>query len=127
MGYLEKAGSTTNVSDRPLESYATRTVWTNMPTHPDGAPRSPEDTTPGTYPYGYTALGAAMNDSNGVERYAPAQGSMYIDDPYHRHFIIYNGATVAAAKRPLTRPDGTIIVNSAIAWRTVNKNAHIAN
>ena len=126
-GYTEVNGSTKNVNERPLENYATYDVCGNLAVHPDGAARSPTNPNPSPGIFCYRYKGAGMNDPYGVERYSPAQGGTYIDDPYHRHFISYTGGTVAAAKRPNTYPDGRVILNSAIAWRTVNNRATIAN
>jgi hypothetical protein len=125
-GYTEQVGSPYNVSSRPLENYATRDIYTSSPTSPDGAPRCPHPNTAlGNYCYTFT--GAGMNDMNGQERYSPAHGATYIDNPYHRHYIWYLGSLVAAAKRPNTKPNGTLIPNTPIVWRTVNRNANIAN
>lgn len=122
-GYTEIATSTTNVNQVHLANYATKVVWTSEPPpHPDGAQLVAQD----SRGFGFSYGGAAMNDMNGVERYAPAYGSVYIDDPYHRHFITYNGSTVAAAKRPPTKPNGQPLPGP-IAWRTVNPNISVAN
>lgn len=128
-GYMEKAASTTNVSGQRLSNYATRDVCVNTGstpyTHPDGAQltKHPDATT-----WCFSYAGAGLNDMNGAERYSPAMGGVYIDDPYHRHFISYNGSTVAAAKRPSYYP-GTcrIVPGSPIAWRTVIPGCNIAN
>ena len=123
-GYLEKAASTANVSGRPIENYATRPVCGSTPAHPDGAPIVSQ---PRSDMWCFSYRGAGMNDVNGAERYSPAQGGTYIDDPYHRHFIVYNGATVPAAKRPAVYPDCRPVPGSPIAWRPVAKNCNIAN
>lgn len=123
-GYTEVPTAAANTSGVPIENYATREIFQNSPIHPDGATQT-SNPAPGTF--GFKFKGAGMNDMYGMERFSPAGGNVYIDDPYHRHFITYLGATVAAAKRPNTKPDGTPIPNSRIAWRTVAPNANIAN
>jgi hypothetical protein len=134
-GYLEVNASTTNVSGIPVANYATRNVCTvatapapTPPAHPDGANLASSNPHPDPATWCWTGAGAGMNDTYGNERYAPAQGGTYIDDPYHRHFISYTSGTVAAAKRPLYYP-GTcrIIPGSKIAWRTVYPACPVAN
>jgi hypothetical protein len=123
-GYTEVGASTTNVH-APLVNFATRQVCANTPPpHPDGAALSSQ---PSASVWCYTGAGAGMNDPNGTERYSPALGGTYIDDPQHRHYVTYLGATVPAAKRPPTKPDGTILTSYKIAWRPVAPNAKIAN
>ena len=123
-GYTETAGSSTN-AHALLVNYATRDICTNTKVHPDGAPLISAN--PSANVWCYTGRGACLNDPNGIERYSPAEGGGYIDDTAHRHYIQYLGATVAAAKRPSTYPDGRIIPNSPIVWRTVARNATICN
>ncbi len=123
-GYTEVPTYSTNTSGVPIENYATREVFHNSPIHPDGATQT-SNPAPGTF--GFKFKGAGMNDMYGIERFEPAGGGLYIDDPYHRHFITYNGYTVAAAKRPNTKPNGQPLPNPSIAWRTVAPNANIAN
>jgi hypothetical protein len=125
-GYIETSSSSTNVHAL-LVNYATRDICTNTNVHPDGAPLSAVNPHPSTNVWCYTGRGACLNDPNGIERYSPAEGGGYIDDTAHRHYIQYLGATVAAAKRPATYPDGRIIPNSPIVWRPVAKNATLCN
>ena len=126
-GYTETSLSARNVTDRLLDNVATRDVCSNQSVHPDGAARSATNPNPSPGLWCYSGRGAALNDPNGMERYSPALGGTYIDSPYHRHYVIYSGMTVPAAKRPSTYPDGRVIPNSPIVWRIVAKNATIAN
>jgi hypothetical protein len=126
-GYTEIYGTTTNVSGAKLVNYTTHEVFSNQPVSPDGATRTSTKTAAdGTTTFGFQYTGAGMNDMYGVERYSPAQGGMYIDNPYYRHFITYNGSTVAAAKIPLMKPDCTVIP-SPIAWRRARPECNVAN
>jgi hypothetical protein len=119
----ETPGSTFN-RIQLLDNFATREICTNTATHPDGAMQSSH---PSPAVYCYSGKGAGLNDSNGMERRSPAEGGGYYNDPQHHHVIRYLGALVPAAKRPNTKPNGEVIANSPIAWRTVNPNAKIAN
>jgi len=126
-GYTETSGSTTNITQRLLDNVATRDVCSNQSKHPDGAAPSATNPHPSANSWCYSSRGAGLNDPNGVERYSPSLGGMYIDDPYHRHFVMYSGATVAAAKRPAFKPDCTPVANSPIAWRIAMPKCNIAN
>jgi hypothetical protein len=125
-GVLEVAASTTN-RVQLLKNFATREVCTNSATHPDGAAQSSH---PSGSVWCYTGQGAGLNDPNGLERRPPEHAgtySAYYGEPQYRHFVLYNNALAAAAKRPATKPDGTVLTNTPITWRVVDPKAKIAN
>jgi len=116
----ETPGSTRNRA-RLLENYSTQKLCLTTPTHPDGAPQISH---PSSGVWCYRGRGAWLNDPRGTEwrmPEAPFAGGYFIDTE-HTHVILYNNAVVPAAKRPATKPNGEMIVNSPIAWRPYAPN-----
>lgn len=114
----------------PIVNFADLEVCTSTQIHPDGAmlvrsfPQSgsgPDDT------FCYTGVGAALNDTNGIER--DVFGQYYSEEQYC-HYIQNAGYEVPGAKRPATRSlpaPGSINTRSPIAWRPVSPNFSVAN
>jgi hypothetical protein len=101
-----------------LRNYSTQRVCTNTRTHPDGAAPSTTNPNPSPGISCYSGRGAWLNNPDGRER--DETGTPV--GP--QHFVTSNNATVPAAKRPSTRPNGEAVPNSAIVWRIYSPNFH---
>lgn len=115
-GYTETSLSASNVNGKPLLNHTTLEVCGKTPTHFDGATLTRH---PATDVWCYKGAGAYLNDPYGMER---DQFGNYVSGSagQYRHFVNYNGATVAGAKRPAVRPDtGAAFLNTPIVWRIV--------
>lgn len=127
-GYLEANTSTRNVLGRPLGNWENRVLCQNTATHPDGAVlySRPTPTT-----WCFKGRGAGLTNSRATDIRCPETGwdvrfetADHGTRPYVLHYITYTASTVLASKRPNAKPNGEILLNSAIAWRTVNPYLH---
>jgi Tol biopolymer transport system component len=122
---VEWPGGSWNFGGLPLQNYATRFVGTSSIPHPDGVTPTAVDPTRGVA--WYTGLGAALNDTAGMER---DPTGFYYGMDWSCHLVTVGGMQVPAAKRPATRsfpPPAVVDPRSPILWRPVNPYVDIAN
>jgi hypothetical protein len=125
-GITEAGASTRNASGKPIAGYQSRVVCTGTDHHPDGAVIYSHPT---ATVWCYKGSSAWLPSPDGRDRddmsaYDVHYECIHATGPWTQHYITYNAATVVAQKRPSAKPNGEIILGSAIAWRPVNTNLH---